>query len=84
MEEGFTDSQFSATEKRKVKFLHWKCDSSVMGGNTVEEVKILTLGSFLQLRFESIMGHIQCQHNALWQSGDMGEKCNKKVVNFGN
>ena len=23
-------------------------------------------------------------HNALWQSGDMGEKCNKKVVNFGN
>ena len=21
---------------------------------------------------------------ALWQSGDMGEKCNKKVVNFGN
>ena len=22
--------------------------------------------------------------NALWQSGDMGEKCNKKVVNFGN
>ena len=29
----------------------------------MEEVKILTLGSFLQLRFESIMGHIQCQHN---------------------
>ena len=26
MEEGFPDSQFSATEKRKVKFLHWKCD----------------------------------------------------------
>ncbi len=22
--------------------------------------------------------------SALWQSGDMGEKCNKKVVNFGN
>ena len=22
--------------------------------------------------------------NALWQSGDMSEKCNKKVVNFGN
>ena len=21
---------------------------------------------------------------ALWQSGDMSEKCNKKVVNFGN
>ena len=36
---------------------------SVIGGNTVEEVKILTLGSFLQLRFESLMGHIQCQHN---------------------
>ena len=29
----------------------------------MEEVKILTLGSFLQLRFESIMGHIQCQNN---------------------
>ena len=23
-------------------------------------------------------------NNALWQSGDMSEKCNKKVVNFGN
>ena len=23
-------------------------------------------------------------HTALWQSGDMSEKCNKKVVNFGN
>ena len=64
MEEGFPDSQFSATEKRKVKFLHWKCDLSVIGGNTVEEVKILTLGSFLQLRFETIMGmgRSQCQH----------------------
>ena len=53
---------------------------------TAEELqqKGLIVDADCETTSTTVQGILSYINTALWQSGDMGEKCNKKVVNFGN